>query len=287
MSALTAWTGTEELSVSGELLDIGAVSRVERIPSGYASVSAMLAGGPFYVAHRGGSKSYPEHSLYAYTESVRRGAGALELSLAHTVDGKWFGQHDQTLARTAVVDVNPQTLTWDEVRRIPIRGALTGTGSGPDRPHMLAEELIAAYGETHVLFLDPKYVQQSHRAEFWDLVESVPDARSRVVVKYHQSNVSLGRDARSRGFTSWGYFYEGELDADLATNADAWSILGLEYSASESAWARVKALGKPVMGHIAPNLAAVETALSKGADGVMVAGVADGVPAADTTAHLS
>jgi glycerophosphoryl diester phosphodiesterase len=285
VTSLTAWTGTAETAVSGELSGRARLTSAEVIPRGYRSVSDMLSTSPFYVAHRGGSKSYPEHTLYAYTESVRRGAGALELSLARTADGVWFGQHDRSLLRTTGVDVVPNTLTWAEVRAIPIRAALTGNGRGKDRLHATFHEIVTPYAESHVWFLDPKYEQQSHRAEFWELVATIPDSHSRVVIKYHHSNTSLGRDAIARGYASWGYYYESEL-GDLPTTSDAWTILGLEYSASEAAWATIGAVGKPVLGHIAPTRTTTELALSKGASGVMVAGVADAVPQVDTTATL-
>lgn len=285
MTSLTAWTGADEVPVSGELFDEARLASAEVVPRGYRSVADMLSSSPFYIAHRGGSKSYPEHSLHAYTESVRRGAGALELSLARTADGVWFGQHDRSLLRTTGVDVVPNTLTWAEVRAIPIRAALTGNGRGKDRLHATFQEIVTPYAETHVWFLDPKYEQQSHRAEFWELVDTIPDSRSRVVVKYHHSNTSLGRDAIARGYASWGYYYEGEL-GDLPTTSDAWTFLGLEYSASEAAWSTIRAVGKPVIGHIAPTRVTAELALSKGASGVMTAGVADAVPQIDTTVTL-
>lgn len=58
-----------------------------------------------------------------------------------------------------------------------------GGGGGFRSP----EEYLAhlrSLGATRALFLDPKYEQQSHRAEFRDLVASVADARSHVILKY-------------------------------------------------------------------------------------------------------
>ncbi len=86
-------------------------------------------------------------------------------------------------------------------------------------------------------------------------------------------------DAKARGYTAWGYFYETDA-ANFTTYAPRWDILGMDYSASQTAWNDLVAAapGKPVMGHICPNQAAVTSALTKGAAGVMVSGIISVVP---------
>ena len=81
-------------------------------------------------------------------------------------------------------------------------------------------------------------------------------------------------DCAQRGYTSWGYFYEAD-SANYATYAPRWSILGVDYNASQSAWDALRAAAsyRPVMAHICPNAAAVTTAQSRGANGFMVSGV--------------
>lgn len=61
----------------------------------------MLSQPMFYVAHRGGSREWPEMSLHAYTQAGFWGVGALEVSLARTSDGVWFGLHDADINRTS------------------------------------------------------------------------------------------------------------------------------------------------------------------------------------------
>jgi len=58
----------------------------------------------------------------------------------------------------------------------------------------------------------------------------------------------------------------------------------MDYSATQTYWDQLAAAapGKPIMGHICPNAAAVTTALSKGAAGVMVSGAGTVVPPAIT-----
>lgn len=247
-------------------------SEVRKVLPGYSSVTAMLRQKPFHWAHRGGSASYPEHSLFAYTQAAMRGFGALEVSLARTSDGVWFGNHDADLSRvtggasTAV----PSTLTWAQVQQLNI---VTGAVGAP-KPFMKVDDLLAVYGKTHVIVLDPKYTPPEHMAEFWALCDKV--GKDRCVVKFYYTATTIADEARKRGFTTWGYVYESDYTKDPTWQAKAakWDILGMEYFASQSAWDQIKALGKPVIGHICPDQAAVEMAISKGAAGVQVSGVA-------------
>jgi glycerophosphoryl diester phosphodiesterase len=55
---------------------------------------SLLDTRPFYVAHRGGSADWPEQSMLAYRSAVACGVDALEVSLARSADGVWFGLHD-------------------------------------------------------------------------------------------------------------------------------------------------------------------------------------------------
>ena len=65
----------------------------------------------------------------------------------------------------------------------------------------------------------------------------------------------------------WGYFYESNYtNGSLDQYQDMWSILGMDYTASDDSWAAVKSYNKKVCAHILPSLTAYNTALAKGAD---------------------
>ncbi|MGB4761921.1 MAG: glycerophosphodiester phosphodiesterase family protein [Candidatus Saccharimonas sp.] len=249
---------------------------------GYSSVTQMLAQPMFYCAHRGGSRDFPEMSMYAYGQSALFGYPALELSLARTSDGVWFGLHDVTLDRTSGVSgVDPATLTWAQVQTYQILGSMAaGNPSQPDRPYMRWEELMSFYYQTHIIFVDPK-VAINYRTELLNIMDAMPGTPTdRFVCKYYGVSGGVGNtsgwnfDSKARGYKTWGYFYEAD-SANFATYAPRWDILGMDYSASQSAWNSLAAAapGKPIMGHICPSQAAVNTAVSKGAVGAMVSGV--------------
>jgi len=243
-------------------------SEFRAIPKGYPSSSSMLTAVPFYCAHRGSSDEWPEFSLMAYTRSAVWGAQALEISVSRTSDGVWFGLHDATLLRTSGVDIDPTAITWRQLQNYRINPP---PGSpAPPQPYMRLEELTRAYGKSHVILLDPKN-KLSIAGDLLDFASGLMD-RSRIVGKYAGTSTNFARACRSRGIKSWGFYY-GSSFSNVALNWDEWDILGLDHTATQEQWNEIKSYGKPVMGHIVGSAAEAATALSKGADGLMVSAV--------------
>lgn len=246
---------------------------------GFSSITEMLATPGFTWAHRGGSASYPEMSLYAYTQSVARGYGVLEVSLARTSDGVWFGMHDQTSDRTSGGTYgNASAQTWAQIQAQQI---VVGAKGAP-QPYARWEDIVAAYGNTHLFVVDPKYALGSHRTEFLELMNTTvgPD---RAIMKFSgvgSGAANFSTAARAMGYETWGYFYAGDASAlqggngALQTWGPSWTLIGMDYGASQAIWDEALALGLPVIAHIAPNQAAYDTAIAKGASGVQVSGVA-------------
>lgn len=258
-------------------------SSVVPMRPGFSSVSQMLATPGFTWAHRGGSSSYPEHSLYAYTQSVARGYGVLEVSLGRTSDGVWFGLHDQTTDRTSGGTYgNASSQTWAQIQAQQI---VIG-GSAAPQPYMRWSEIVAAYGSTHILVVDPKYALGPYKNEFLNMVLN-DVGTERAIIKYSGGGsgaADLSTSARALGFETWGFFYATDASAALGGNGNIqtwgpyWTLIGMDYTAPQAVWDEALALGKPVIGHIAPTQAAYNTAIVKGAAGVQVSGVASVAP---------
>lgn len=227
------------------------------------TLTSLLADDPFYIAHRGGSARWPEMTLRAYAHAVAAGYKALELSLARTCDGVWFGLHDATLDRTSgTTGAEAATMTWEQVQRHTVQG----------EPYARLEAVLAAYAGTHVLLIDPKK-GAAHRAELFALLQAQPHWQEHLVVKSSAKAAwPVGREARAAGFTTWGFYYHhnGTLDT-LATTHHDWSWLGLNHDAPQAAWDRITRCGKPVIGHIVRHPEERDTALAKGARGIMSA----------------
>lgn len=238
---------------------------MKAVPSGYRDIYTMIDTRGFLVAHRGGSVSWPEASMRAYTNAVMFGAGALEVSCQKTKDGVWFLNHDRTLKR--VDPTAPETpvteMTWADIQKYHTIG----------EPFMTVEEYFAAYGSSHITVLDPKY----SAADWQDLKKFFPpDAHGRIIWKFSIDAGWLANQWKSDGWKCWGYSYPDQVtDGRINEWHKPWDYIGMSWEASDEVWRRTTALGKPVWGHICPTRQAYDDALAKGAIGCMVSGVAN------------
>lgn len=229
---------------------------------GFDSVNAMLAKPGFTWAHRGGSQNYPEMSLYGYTQCVARGYGVLEVSLGRTIDGVWFGIHDATLARTSQVASTPdiRTMTWAQISAYQN----TLNSNGTPRPYMRWEEVIEAYGHTHILVNDIKsgLYNATARTEYFAMMDRTGGPEKHIV-KWGGGDTLIAPYATQRGYESWGYFYQNEMATPgTLQKMDAWSIIGMEWNAPKATWDVIKGLGKPIVAHICATQAAYDTAVA-------------------------
>jgi hypothetical protein len=243
-------------------------ARMAAMPAGYASVDTMLNTHGFAVAHRGGSLSWPEASMRAYTAAVAHGIGALEISCQQTADGVWVLNHDQTLKRVDPTAPNtPVTqMTWAQIQTYRTQG----------EPFARIEQVLNAYASSHVIVLDPKYSAANWRA----LAALLPEgAKDRVIWKFSVDATWLARQWVADGWRCWGYSYPEHVTSDqLKGWQEPWTCLGMSWDASKEVWDKTLAFGKPVWGHICPTATAYATALGKGAVGCMVSGVASLYP---------
>lgn len=219
----------------------------------------------FLIAHRGGSVSWPEASMRAYTNSVMFGAGALEVSCQKTKDGVWFLNHDRTLQRVDKTAPNtPVTeMTWAEIQKYTTIG----------EPFMTVEEYFADYGSSHITVLDPKY----SATEWQELKKFFPtDAQGRIIWKFSIDAGWLAGQWKADGWKCWGYSYPDQVtDGRINEWHKPWDYVGMSWEASDEVWRRTTALGKPVWAHICPTRQAYDDGLAKGAIGCMVSGVAN------------
>lgn len=243
-------------------------------PPGFSSVAQMLATPGATWAHRGGSANWPEMSEYAYDQSVLAGYGALEFSAHRTSDGVWIGSHDPSLNRTSQTSGLPNisAMTWAQVQAY----SNSLNAAGTPRPYYRLIDFLDKYTPTHVCIVDPKN-DVGRIAEFLAICDA-HGGPSRIVVKFFgtgSGSTALADAATAKGYETWGYFYQaGFEDGSLAADQNHWSILGMNFDASQAAWDAVTSYGKPVVGHIAASQANYNTAIAKGARMVQVANVA-------------
>ena len=229
----------------------------------------------FWSAHRGGSADYPEMSTYAYGQAALLGWPVLEISLARTSDGVWFGAHDAYLDRvvtgTAGTTYDPKAMTWAQVNALAIRSPV----GGASKPFQRLDDLLAKFGQ-HVLLVDPKgYLTAPDLDSLFALLNANGGGDRHILKWYGVGSGQHGFAQRcaAEGYQSWGYFYGN--DTLTAIDVQRWSLLGMDYTAPQQAWDNLRALGgnRPIFAHICPTPNAVETARAKGADGYQCSGV--------------
>jgi hypothetical protein len=262
------WTGTK-------LTD---VSKIEYVRPGKSvtQLAQATSAKPFYVAHRLGSIDYAEASALAATRSSILGVDALEFPIARTSDGVYFGLHDSTLDRTSPsvtpTSWKPGEHTWAEVQQYQIQVG-NAAGYGP-QPYWRLDELLAKFAQWTTIFVDPKLIGGAYFPELMSILTAVPNYQDHIMGKYYCTATNVADLFRQNGMKTWGYGYDADLDnGTLASVANRWDYLGLTYNSDDDHWTRLRAIGKPIIGHIAPNLAAAQQATSRGAVGVMVSGV--------------
>ena len=235
--------------------------------TGYSSVADMQSHDPFYVAAR-----WPEMSMVAYEKAVELGVGALEVSVARTKDGVYFGLHDKTLDRTSLVSggIDPSTLTWAQLTS-KYQNKLNATDPA-GVPYARIDEIFAKFASNHVIFVDPKYIGDAGQRQ--DLIDQMLAAApaEHWVLKGYYDNASLTTAARTAGIATWGYYYGRDLAAFDST-AQNWDMLGLDLAATAEQWAMVKAQGRPVIAFFITGEETLAEAMTKGADGMMVSDI--------------
>ena len=98
-----------------------------------AQLAAVHSGSPahqllcktdeFFIAHRGDGNISPEHTAFAYAESVRRGALAVEIFVRTTSDGQFVCMHNTNIKHTtgASMDVRGHTLAKLRQHKVNMR----------------------------------------------------------------------------------------------------------------------------------------------------------------------
>jgi glycerophosphoryl diester phosphodiesterase len=262
------WTGTKLVEVS----------KIEYVRPGktVSQLAAATSAKPFYVAHRLGSIDYAEGSARGATMSAILGIDALEAPVARTSDGVYFILHDSTLNRTTPslgsTPYYPNEHTWAEISALRVSVG-NAAGYGP-QPYYRLDEFLATYASSHTLFIDPKLIGGAYFPELMAILKAVPDYRERIMGKYYVTGTAVADLFRNAGCKTWGYGYDDDLDnGTIARLASRWDYIGLPYGSDDDHWMRLRAIGNPIIGHIAPTKANADQATSRGAVGVMVSGV--------------
>ena len=254
------WSGTEAISCVS----------MKAIPYGSRSVEEMLKTPKFFVAHRGGSASWPEHTERAYSQCPIFKCHGLEMSCGQSSDGVWFGCHDQSLSRLVPALTKPvDQYTWNE-----IKAAASLTEYMPARLDWLIEHYI----DSHVLVVDPKY-KTGKWEEFLAVFKGL---ENKIIFKAYADAQWVFDPIRAKGVKTWGYAYAGDKGKAWYSNwaaGNTCDVLSMEYTAPQEIWTALKASGKPTVSHIPSVPESLKMGWDKGADGTICSNPKACVPA--------
>lgn len=229
------------------------------------TVNQMLDESEIRVAWRARGDEQPEMSMVGYDNCVTAGWKVLEVSVRLSSDGVWIMNHDTTLTRTTPSTATIASSTAASMLGTTIDFPFSAGGSVVGR----LEDLLDAYGSTHVIFIDNKSNEFGFGSTdtLLDLLDTYPNSTEHFVFKGFKGWAPAADAARARGYLTWGIYYDGEVSS--SPNYASWDILGLNTDAIQANWDVINGQGKRVLGHVVHSLSDRTTGLSKGATGFM------------------
>lgn len=116
------------------------------------------------IAHRGGRRIRPEHTLLAYEQALIDGADVLELDLHATSDGVIVVLHDTTIDRTTSGTGAVKDMIFDDLRTYDAGYDFT-TDDGATYPYRGTGLVVPTLEEVLQAFPDAPYVIEIKQAE--------------------------------------------------------------------------------------------------------------------------
>lgn len=230
-------------------------------------VAEFLTARPFYISHRLGGTEYPEFTQAGLDASLRAGFKALEVSLRRCGSSEYVMIHDWTTERTVPGTNYPIWSTpWDTLKTLR-------QASGP---FLRFTDLLEQLPDDVILAIDHKVTSSKQAAnssdlqaelDLYTLLDDAFDGRPerRVLWKCFVNAGSVDR-AKARGYRTMCMLYPNEL---ASADTSRWDVLGMEWNAPAASWQQLAATGKPTIAHIITNASQAQTALGKGANGLM------------------
>lgn len=269
------WDGSVERDVQLARWDGNAESRIASLEAYDENVydwAAVSSERPFFIAHRGGSYTWPEMSAAAYRRAARiYGMRALELSVHRSSDGVFVLHHDPTTTRATGQAYTIATTPWSTLSTLKTLASKTSNPNQPDEFLARLDQVLPLYMGNRVIFLEDKTYNAQNRADLIAYVKSLPGWQSVVWKVDGNTGNAAALAGANAGMRSWGYFFSGYEPSTFAANASRFDFIGPDMNFTAAEWAQADATGKPFIAHIIQTQAQLDTVLSHSPVGVMLA----------------
>lgn len=204
------------------------------------TINDLFSTNPFFIAHRGSGDTWPEHTMEAYNNATAYGVKALELSVQLTADNILICHHDLNFTKTAKDSRTVRSMTYQQILdEIKIDTRQWTGRSSTLAPPPLAKDVIDAFIDTHVIFIEDKGGDGANA--LLNLMDTYPRGKEKFVWK-QWAGAGQWQAAKDRGYKLWGYFMADIFSRipELAPNFD---YLGIPHTASDQVVADIVAQG--------------------------------------------
>lgn len=246
-------------------------AQTQFMPTTQITVDDVVNANPFYIAHRGGGGEAPEHTEYAYINSVGAGLPAIEISLHVSADGVLFAWHDNDLTRmtNGAWTTDPETWTFAALnQRAKVVGwPLLGPGWS-DQVIPTAKQLLDRFLGRVVIFIEAK--SNASIVPLQQLLSAYPNANESVVWKNYYTNPSFPW-ARNHGYRTWAYTDTDTSSAALDAVESVVDYWGVPWEATDAQIGAVvnRPISKPVIVWEVHRRSEVQRLLNLGVRGIM------------------
>ncbi len=170
--------------------------------SAQTTIETLTSQDPFYVAHRGGWRNWPEMTAYAYDQAAPLPhVSAIEISVCVSSDGVLVCSHDPTTTRVTGTDLEILKTPWSELAPLEVSAQATEDPGQPGRPFSRLDDVLDRHIPDLVVFIEPK-VPEARELLKAKLIELNEPTRT---VWKQPINSKEFTWAKSQGFSTWGY----------------------------------------------------------------------------------
>lgn len=181
--------------------------------------------------------------MQSYSQSVKLGIPAIEVSVTSTSDGVLVCHHDLNALRVTGLDRKIADLTYAELADLRVDARAWLGPATPMEPIPAVRDVLDRFAASHVIFIEDK--QGTNTDQLLNLIGSYPDSTDHFVWK-QPAPALQAEEASARGYRTWGYFMPDALPR-LDELAPRFDYLGVHHGADDATIRRVVAFGKPVI----------------------------------------